>query len=88
MMAAFVWLHALMWSSQLHHQCHDEANLPDHHCVVTDWQSGIDHGAPRQPAIEVPVVEVPAFVGVCTSVEVIATQLRGGVLAQSPPRAP
>ncbi|WP_338286175.1 hypothetical protein [Luteolibacter sp. LG18] len=77
-------------SGGLHHDLHVDADHADHHCEVTLFNSGALDGVPPPlsaplpaPALALPEVLPPAGLAAVT-----ATHLLGGVLAQSPPRAP
>lgn len=88
-LAVFLFMQAMAISAELHHHCHEHADEPGHQCVVTHWQQGtLDHTTPEAIVIEAPIIELPACAGECTSAEVTAMHLRGGLLAHGPPRGP
>jgi len=86
----FVLMLAMASSERLHHKLHHHAGEEDHQCEVTL----IHHGGVEEPLP--PLTSMPADVA-CALPDVLvppprvtisAAHLRGGVLAQSPPRGP
>lgn len=89
MLVSLIAIQAMAMSHELHHQCHDDADHPDHHCVVTLWlTASIDHNPVDLPALEVPHAGLPDLCVSFTQPLATSHHLRGGVLAQGPPRAP